>query len=76
MSAWGEPAPVPNDGPSVHDLVVEAVLSRKAFGLAKYGTPLQPGNGRDALRDAFEEALDLCCYLAQALAERDGTVLR
>jgi len=33
---------------------------------------LVPHNGRDALRDAYEEALDLCQYLRQALYERDG----
>ena len=35
-------------------------------------TSLQAFNGRDALRDAYEEALDLCQYLRQALYERDG----
>jgi hypothetical protein len=34
---------------------------------------LQAFNGRDALRDAYEEALDLACYLRQAIAERDAT---
>jgi hypothetical protein len=28
-------------------------------------------NGRDALLDAYEEALDLACYLKQAILERD-----
>jgi len=27
-------------------------------------------NGRDALQDAYEEALDLACYLKQAIEER------
>ena len=39
---------------------------------AKYGVGLQPHNGRDVLRDAYEEALDLCVYLRQAIFERDG----
>ncbi len=30
---------------------------------------MQAGNGRDALVDAFQEALDLVVYLRQALAE-------
>ena len=46
--------------------------SRLEFGTKKYGTGLQPFNGRDALKDAYEEALDLCNYLRQALYERDG----
>jgi hypothetical protein len=33
---------------------------------------LQAHNGRDALLDAFEEAVDLATYLAQVIIERDG----
>lgn len=65
-----EPAPTPNDGPSMHDLVIEDMAKRKEFGLAKYGTLLQAGNGRDALMDAYEEVLDLAVYLRQAIEER------
>lgn len=43
---------------------------RERLGIERYGTPLLPHNGRDALRDAYEEALDLACYLRQALEER------
>lgn len=68
---WGEPAPVPNDKPSIHDLVIRDMESRKAFGLAKYGTILQAGNGRKALKDAYEEVLDLAVYLRQELEERN-----
>lgn len=42
------------------------------LGVTRYGTPLQPHNGRDALRDAYEEALDLVHYLRQAIYERDN----
>jgi hypothetical protein len=42
---------------------------REAHGIEVYGTPLQPFNGRDVLRDAYEEALDLACYLKQAVCE-------
>lgn len=68
--SWGEPAPTPNDGPSMHDLVIEDMQSRKAFGLAKYGTVLQAHNGRVPLKDAYEEAIDLVVYLRQALEEK------
>jgi hypothetical protein len=44
---------------------------RDQAGLAKYGTRLQPFNGRDALVDAYQEALDLVVYLRQRIAERD-----
>lgn len=66
-----EPAPVPNDAPAVWDLVIEDMRARDAAGLAKYGTRLQPHNGRDALVDAYQEALDLCVYLRQAIFEMD-----
>ncbi len=45
---------------------------RRVIGLATYGQPLQPKNGRDNLRDALEEAADLCCYLRNEINERRG----
>lgn len=63
--------PIPNQEPPMWLLVKEDMLKRNAFGIKKYGTPLQPFNGRDALQDAYEEALDLCVYLRTALYERD-----
>ncbi len=66
-----QPAPIPNDLPGIWGLVVNDMISRDAFGLEKYGTSLQPHNGRDVLMDAYEEALDLCVYLRQAIFERD-----
>lgn len=47
--------PIPNDGPCVQDAVIEDLANRKLVGVERYGTPLQPHNGRDALRDAYEE---------------------
>jgi hypothetical protein len=32
--------------------------------------PLRAHNGRDALVDAYQEALDLCVYLRQVIQER------
>lgn len=66
-----QPEPVKNDLPAVWDLVVADMTVRDQAGLKKYGTRLQPDNGRDVLRDAYEEALDLAVYLRQALFERD-----
>ena len=65
--------PMPQDGevdgtPELIGLLTQ----RMGRGLAKYGKPLQTKNGRDALWDALEEALDLCQYLAQAVLERNG----
>jgi len=36
----------------------------------KYHTYLLTHNGRDALIDAYQEALDLAMYLRQAIEER------
>lgn len=67
-----QPLPVINDAPSVQSMVRADLDAREQVGISRYGTALQPHNGRDALRDAYEEALDLACYLRQAIAERDG----
>lgn len=67
------PPPIPNDGPVMWDLVIMDMKNRDALGRNKYNTPLQPFNGRDALQDAYEEALDLVVYLRQALYERNNT---
>lgn len=64
--------PTQNNNPAVWDLVVNDMLERDKEGRRKYGTPLQPHNGRDVLVDAYQEALDLAVYLRQAIYERDG----
>jgi hypothetical protein len=63
--------PVTNDRPAIQDLVIADIQARKAVGLERYGTLLQAHNGRDALLDAYQEALDLAIYLRQALEERN-----
>lgn len=74
MSAVRDPdrdqqAPVHNDGPSMHDLVVEDMRERKEFGLKKYGTVLQTGNDRSFLLDLYEELLDAIVYLRGLMEE-------
>ena len=51
-------------------LVCADLIRRSDAGEREYGEPLRTDNGRDALQDAYEEALDLACYLKQALVER------
>ena len=51
-------------------LVLADLEQRVAKGAAEYGEPLTTHNGRDALQDAYEEALDQALYLRQALEER------
>jgi hypothetical protein len=65
-----QPAPIPNTQTPIVDLVMEDMKARKQLGIKRYGTALQPFNGRDALVDAYEEALDLAIYLRQALEEK------
>jgi hypothetical protein len=65
-------APKPNQNPAVWPLVMVDMAGRDKLGRERYGTPLQAHNGRDALRDAYEEALDMAVYLRCAIFERDG----
>lgn len=50
------------------------LLERRALGLRRYGSLLQPGNGRDPLRDAYEEVVDLVAYFKQLIMARDEAV--
>ena len=53
-------------------LVIEDLKKRTEKGIKEYGEPLKANNGRDALWDAYEEALDMVQYLRQAIEERDN----
>lgn len=65
------PEPAPTAGRvNVTLAVMDDLRLRSESGAKKYGTPLMTHNGRDALVDAYQEALDLCVYLKQALMER------
>jgi hypothetical protein len=57
--------------PAIWDLVIDDMKSRDKEGFKKYDARLQAFNGRDVLVDAYQEALDLCVYLRQAIYERD-----
>ncbi len=58
---------------NIWDLVIKDMKDRNEKGIKTYGVPLQVHNGRDALWDAYEEALDLAVYLRQAIEERHGS---
>jgi len=66
-----QPLPIPNDLPAIADLVIAEIEERRRLGVQRYGTPLQPFNGRDPLKDALDEVLDLAHYLVQLRWERD-----
>lgn len=67
-----QPEPKKNVYPEVYKLVTNDLEERYRIGLERYGVALQPFNGRDALIDAYEEAIDLVFYLRQAIYERDN----
>ncbi len=54
---------------SIQELVRRDLWHREQEGIRRYGTPLYPYNGRSALLDAYEEALDLAVYLRQVIEE-------
>lgn len=64
-----QPLPTTNNHEYVQAVVCRDIMARMEVGIKRYGTGLQPFNGRDALRDAYEEVLDLACYLRQLLIE-------
>lgn len=65
-----EQAPPKQSTGDVWLLVLKDMEERRQMGIQKYGQPVQPYNGRDPLIDAYQEALDLCVYLRQAIEER------
>lgn len=83
-AAKPEPAPVKNDQPAIADIVAaelvamgssvakkvaQDVMARKAFGMAKYGTALQPFNGRNSHMDLYQELVDALKYARLLLFE-------
>ena len=67
-----QPDPIDNSNREVMELFFDDLNERYREGIRRYGVPLKPFNGRDALRDAYEEATDLALYLRQAIYERDN----
>jgi len=63
-----QPPPV-QGGQIVLNKVLADLIERADTGRAKYGRYLETNNGRVALWDAYQEALDLAMYLRQALLE-------
>ncbi len=50
-------------------LVLDDITAREQVGVARYGVALQAHNGRDYLRDLYEEILDGTLYARQGIAE-------
>lgn len=68
-AAKTQPLPTISSGSRVIDLVAEDLIQRAKVGKKKYGCYLYAENGREALLDAYQEALDLCMYLRQLIQE-------
>lgn len=66
--------PLPTAGREcVQDALIAEIQARKELGIQRYGSVLMTHNGRDSLRDAREEAVDLAVYLMQVeLEDRDA----
>ncbi|MFJ8006132.1 hypothetical protein [Streptomyces fagopyri] len=65
-----EDQPLPTAGTEcVQDALIALIEERKQLGIQRYGSPLMTHNGRDAGRDAVEEALDLAVYSMQVAME-------
>ena len=62
--------------PETVGALVADMRERDQVGRERYGTPLTAHNGRDALIDAYQESLDLCVYLRQAIEEGASGVTR
>mgnify|MGYP001014114983 CR=1 FL=1 len=66
------PEPYPKGkGQFVFFEVMKDICARADAGQKKYGTMLRTENGRNALNDAIQEAIDLVFYLKQAAMEKD-----
>lgn len=72
QGVFGQRPPKPGTAPATWDLVLADIAARDRMGAAKYGVRHQSDNGRDHLRDAYEEALDLVVYLRAEIHRRDG----
>ncbi len=66
-----QPPPAGN-GKIVYTEVLKDIKERVQAGKQKYGTNLKTNNGREALWDAYQEAIDLVMYLKQALMENEN----
>lgn len=56
------------------DLVIADANARDGIGRERYGVPLQAGNGRDSLMDAYEEVLDYAAYMKSAFLEEESRI--
>jgi hypothetical protein len=69
-----KPEPKPKGtGRAITPLVIKDLELRSKMGEEKYGEVLRAFNGRNALVDAYQEALDLVQYLRQQIEEQQAS---
>lgn len=71
MKLKKQPQPKKSKAKSVYRTVEKLLKARELQGIKTYGVSLQPHNGRCAITDALEEAMDLVVYLTQLKIELD-----
>lgn len=72
MNLHFQPKPQKNSHKSIPELVIEDIQKVSRDGKKKYGTYLQPFNGRSSLVDLYEELLDAVQYLRQHIEETEN----
>lgn len=58
--------------PDMYELIRVDLAEREKLGMERYGNRLEPFSGKDLLKEAVEEAMDMLVYLRTLLYERDG----
>lgn len=68
--------PIPQPGrPDIQTLVIDDLQERREFGYQRYGTGVQPFNGRQSLTDLYHELMDALVYTRQRIEEERITML-
>lgn len=64
------------DQMKIKDLFIADIKLRDATGAKKYGVRLQPHNGRNSTKDAYEESMDGLVYIRTAIVEEADRLVK
>lgn len=67
--------PIPQPGADIQTLVIDDLRERRDFGHERYGTGVQPFNGRKSMLDLYHELMDAVVYARQYIEEERITML-
>lgn len=56
---------------NITDMVIDDLRERERIGYKKYGKVLRAFDGRDSLKDLYEELLDASQYIKKAMIEQE-----